>query len=451
MIDNQKTISSEVFLSGVGLHTGVVSSIKIKPAEENIGIVFLRIDVKKSKEIKAISENVIDCNRGTTIGYDGLSIHTVEHLLSALYGLGIDNAYIEIDNIEPPILDGSSILYIEAILKAGIKEQNCKKKFIKILEPIEYIDESLKVHIKVTPSDSFSISYKTDFKNKTIGKQTYTLNSLKDFKNKVGNARTFCTIDELDYLKNKKLIKGADENCGIVFFNKNSTKNDIEKINNKFNVNIKTDNFNNFSSVKLHYKDEPARHKILDLIGDLSLLGAPLLAHVESLRGGHESNVRLVKKIKSLYSSTDLKFNNEEIKKIIPHREPFLLIDEIIGGKAGSTAIAIKNVSLKDDFFRGHFPGKPIMPGVLILECMAQTSCFLSFKNVKDREKKMMLLSIVKSAKFIKKVVPGDKMIIKVELIKMKLGTAQIKGCAIVNNEIVSKAEFMATMVDKND
>ena len=451
MINNQKTILEEISFSGVGLHTGVNCSIKIKPALENSGIIFIRKDVDNSKEIKAIVENVIDCNRGTTIGCDGLKIHTVEHLLSALYGLQIDNAHIEIDNIEPPILDGSSMPFIKKILETGIKEQNCKKDYIQILEPIEYIDESSNIHIKVSPLDRFSITYNADFSNEGIGKQSFTLNSLNDYKEKVGTARTFCTIDELEYLKNKKLIKGANANCGIVFFNKHNSIDEIKKLNKKLNLNINLDNYKNLSSTQLHYKNEPARHKVLDLIGDFSLLGKPILANVESLRGGHASNVEIVKAIKSLYYSSDLKFNKEQIKQVIPHRDPFLLIDEIIGGTVGKTAIAIKNVSEDDYFFKGHFPQKPIMPGVLIIESMAQTSCFLSFENVKNRESKMMLLSIVKSAKFMKKVIPGDKMIIKVELIKFKLGTAHIRGHAIVNNQIVSKAEFMATVVNKDD
>jgi len=451
MINNQKTISEEVCFSGIGLHTGVNCSIKIKPALENTGIIFIRKDLEDSKEIRAVVENVTDCKRGTTIGSDGVSIHTVEHLLSALYGLQIDNVYIEIDNIEPPILDGSSKPFIEKILKSGIKEQSSKKKYIKILEPIEYHNEDSNIHIKVSPADDFSVTYNADFKNEVIGKQEYTLNSLIDYKNEIGFARTFCTIDELEYLKNEKLIKGANANCGIVFFNKNNSMNYIKKINKKLNLDINLNNYKNLSSTKLHYNNEPARHKVLDLIGDFSLLGKPILAHVESLRGGHASNVEIVKIIKSLYNSTDLKFNKEEIKKIIPHRDPFLLIDEIVGGRFGETAIAIKNVSIEDYFFKGHFPKRPIMPGVLILECMAQTSCFLSFKNVKDRDSKMMLLSIVKSAKFMQKVIPGDKMIIKVELIKFKLGTAHIRGHAIVDNKIVSKAEFMATVVNKDD
>ena len=449
-MDKQKTISSEVSFSGIGLHTGETSNLTLKPLKENSGIIFKRIDFDEPIYIEAILENVVSTNRGTVIGKNNIKIHTIEHLLSAIYALEIDNLLIEIDNIEPPILDGSSEIFFNTILNCGLNEQIADRDYYKVSEPIYYYDDNSDIALKILPSKKFSVTFESDFPFKGIGKQKFTLNSLSEYSKDISSARTFCSLDEISYLKKDNLIKGGSLKNAVIFLSEVNTKNDVDKIQEYLGENlIYDDSSNTLNNTKLRYDDEPVRHKVLDLIGDLSLLGKPIIGHIHSYKSGHRSNVEFGKLIKEMGS--DFKFNKEEIKKIIPHREPFLLIDEIIGGIRGFSVIAKKNVVNSDYFFKGHFPDNPIMPGVLIVESMAQASCFLSFDNVKNRNKKMMLLSVINSSKFIKKVIPGDELILRVKLIKIRLGTANMVGVATVNNKIVAKANFMATIVDKNN
>ena len=449
-MDKQKTISSEVSFSGIGLHTGEISNLTLKPLKENSGIIFKRIDFDEPIYIEAILENVVSTNRGTVIGKNNIKIHTIEHLLSAIYALEIDNLLIEIDNIEPPILDGSSEIFFNTILNCGLNEQIADRDYYKVSEPIYYFDDNSDIALKILPSKEFSVTFESDFPFMGIGKQKFTLNSLSEYSKDISSARTFCSLDEISYLKKDNLIKGGSLKNAVIFLSEVNTKNDVDKIQEYLGENlIYDDSSNTLNNTKLRYDDEPVRHKVLDLIGDLSLLGKPIIGHIHSYKSGHRSNVEFGKLIKEM--SSDFKFNKEEIKKIIPHREPFLLIDEIIGGIRGFSVIAKKNVVNSDYFFKGHFPDNPIMPGVLIVESMAQASCFLSFDNVKNRNKKMMLLSVINSSKFIKKVIPGDELILRVKLIKIRLGTANMVGVATVNNQIVAKANFMATIVDKNN
>ncbi len=449
-MDKQKTISSEVSFSGIGLHTGEKSTLTLKPLKENSGIIFKRVDIDEPVYIEALLDNVISTNRGTAIGKKNVKIYTVEHLLSALYALEIDNLLIEIDNIEPPILDGSSKIFFNNILNGGLTEQLAERKYYKISEPINYCDENSDIVLKILPSKEFSVTFESDFPFKDIGKQKFTLSSLSEYSKEISPARTFCSLDEISYLKKDNLVKGGSLDNAVIFLSEKNTKDDISKIEEYLGENLIYDNSSKtVNNTELRYSDEPVRHKILDLIGDLSLLGKPIIGHIHSYKSGHRSNVEFGKLIKEMNSN--FKFNKEEIKTIIPHREPFLLIDEIIGGIRGSSVIAKKNVVNSDYFFKGHFPDNPIMPGVLLLESMAQASCFLSFDNVENANQKMMLLSIINSSKFIKKVIPGDELILRVKLIKIRLGTANMEGIAMVNNQIVAKANFMATIVDRNN
>ena len=448
MIENQKTIKNKVHFSGKGLHTGVKTSMTFKPAKENTGIIFIRTDLDKPVEIKALLDNVVDTKRGTTIAENNIKVHTVEHVLSALYALKIDNLFIEINNIEPPIIDGSSLDFLKGILDVGIKDLKEKKDYMIISETIDYYDIDSDIFLKVTPSETFKISFECDFDFGNIGKQKYCLDSLDKYFDEIAPARTFCSSDDLLYLKKNNLINGADVNSGIVFLGNSKNESEVRDLQNEFGLDM-SKNKNILNNKKLRFIDEPVRHKILDLIGDLALLGKSIVGHVHGYKSGHRTNIELGKKI-NIFNG-NFKFNRKEIQQVIPHRDPFLLIDEIIGGIPGKKVVALKNVSENDYFFKGHFPGNPIMPGVLIIESMAQASCFLSFNNIENVDQKMMLLSIINSSKFIKKVLPGDKLFIEVDLIKIKLGTASIKGVARVDGMIVSKAEFKATVVNKND
>ena len=301
MFKFQRTLNKEVRFSGIGLHTGSLTNMTVYPKNKDFGIVFNRIDLEYSINIKALVENVVETNRGTTIGFKENKIYTIEHFLSALSGLGIDNAYIEIDNIEPPIFDGSSKEFINKILNVGIKKYNVKKKYITISKPIEYSNDTCS--ISILPCKEFKVTYCGEFEYGDIGKQEYTYSLGKDYIDEISLARTFCSIGELTYLKENGLIKGGDLNSGVIFLNKNINKKEIEHILSKMNLKVTSFNTSNstLNNVALRYKNEPIRHKILDLIGDFSLLGCGIKGHIISNRGGHSSNVEIMKKINSIY------------------------------------------------------------------------------------------------------------------------------------------------------
>ena len=448
----QKTINSLITFSGVGLHTGVKTNVCIKPAFENTGIIFKNIS--DSYDIEAKIDNVISTDRGTVLSKNNNKIYTIEHLLSALKSYEIDNAIIELDNIEVPIMDGSCKDFIEKIESVGIKELEGQKEFIKINKTIEIKDSNTDSFIRIEPYDGFKVTCEIDFDNSSIGHQEYSLESLDLYNDSVSKCRTFCTFNEISIMKDKGLIKGGNLDNALVFTNNNINDDDIIEFNknNSIKIPISKKNQKLLNNKKLFFDNECARHKVLDLIGDISLLGNPIQGHIISYKGGHSLNVKLAKKIKSIYlnNKTNLfYYNKHEIKSIIPHRDPFLLIDEIIGGEMGKYVFAAKNVDENESYFKGHFPGDPIMPGVLIIECMAQTSCFLSLSNVNQPEEKLMLLTSIRKARFVSKVKPGDRMILRVELIKYKLRNAIIKGEAYVNNKIVATAEWMATVVNR--
>ena len=451
---NQKTINKSIDFKGYGLHTGLEVNMKLCPSEPNTGIIFKRIDFKCPIFIKANLDNVVDTIRGTTIGNSDVKIHTVEHILSALNALGIDNVLIEIDNSEIPICDGSSAIFIEKILASGLKEFELEQKCIEIKSEINYYNTKNNSYVKILPYNGFKISFDIDFKIGSIGKQNFVLESMKDYEKEISKCRTFCTFNEISNLEESNLAMGGNLDNAIIFSDDTITVDKIKEFNKKYNLNINESVENNNKTINnknLLFHNEPVRHKILDLIGDFGLIGANIKGHIISYKGGHEANIKLLKKInKSINKKQDFKFNKEKIQEIIPHRDPFLLIDEIIDGVDGKYVSALKYVNNDENYFQGHFPENPIMPGVLIIECMAQTSCFLDMKNTHNRNKKLMLLSIIKSAKFKKKVVPGDKLYIRTELLKYKLGTARVKGIAKVNNETVAEAEWMATMVERN-
>jgi len=444
----QKTLVKSVNFEGIGLHTGVASKGSIKPAEPNTGIIFRDIN-NKENTIRAHIDNVCSTLRGTTLSSKGDKIYTVEHLLSALYALGIDNAYIDVDNIEIPILDGSSVDYYSAIQSSGIKTLNERKISLIIKDKIEV--NKGESSLTILPYDGFKITFEINFEYSSIGKQKFVLESLDDYKTQISSSRTFCTFAEIIRLKKNGLAIGGTLDNAIIYLDKEITDDTIDDFNEISLEKIERSALGKetLKDKALIFSNEAVRHKILDLIGDISLIGKDIKGHIISNRSGHYLNIKLVKKINLFYSDNEFKLNKKEIEKVIPHRAPFSLIDEIVDGKSGEYVCAIKYVNKNEAYFKGHFPGNPIMPGVLIIECMAQASCFLSLKTIGPSEDKLMLLSVIKSSKFLKKVVPGDKLFIKVELIKFKLKNALIKGTAMVNNELVAEAEWMATVVNK--
>ena len=448
----QLTVANNIEFNGIGLHTGQKSKIIIKPSLENTGIIFKKKD-DLSVGIKAIVDNVSTTKRGTTISSETYDIHTVEHVLSALYALSIDNAIIEIDGNEIPILDGSTKEFYEKIKFVGTKQLNIEKEFIVIKEKVEVCNNDSK--ITVLPYDGFKITFEIDFENSSIGKQSFVLTSLDEYEKQISESRTFCTFNEIVGLQDSGLALGGNLDNAIIYIDNNINSDDLKNFKEKNRINTNEDfntikNSNNLNNKKLVFENEAVRHKILDLIGDMSLLGKNIKGHFISYKGGHELNIQLVKKIQSLYSNKVI-FNKKQVENIIPHRDPFLLIDEIVDIEEGKYVKAVKYVNESEDYFRGHFPGEPMMPGVLIVECLAQASCFLSMSTVDNPSDKLMLLSVIKSAKFMKKVVPGDKLFLEVHLLKYKLRNALIKGVASVSGEVVAESEWMATVVKKNE
>ena len=388
----------------MGLHTGVDSTATFKPAPENFGIRFKRLDLENCPEIMADIDHVIDISRGTTIGLDNFRIHTVEHILSAIFGLQIDNILIELTEKEPPVMDGSAIPFVDVLLKAGIKTQDALRDELIIDKTITYTDPEREVDIHILPSDKFRVTFMTDYKVKSLGTQYTAMYSLEeDFVEQFAPSRTYCLFSEIITLNDLGLIKGGSMDNAVVFVDKEFEEKEVKNLKKLFNL---EDDFfigdnGILNGTELRFTNEPVRHKVVDLIGDFALLGIPIRGHVIAARSGHATNVELVKKIKKTYSKKlalrkkeqegpQMTFDIESLMKILPHRYPFLLIDRIIALDPGKIVHAIKNVTINEPFFLGPFPGQPIFPGVLILEAMAQAGGFLGFKMNYKSETKMM-------------------------------------------------------------
>ena len=459
----QQTIKKNSKISGVGLHTGIISNITFKPAKINHGIVFQRIDLKNKPTIKADVDNVVDVSRGTTLEENNAKISTVEHLLAAIAGLEIDNLLIEVDGPELPIMDGSSIEFIESLEKAGIKEQNAYKTYFEIKENIFYRDKKNNVEIAIYPHNEFRATVMVDYNSPVLGSQHYTLNELSKFKNEVANSRTFCFLHEVEELFNKNLIKGGDLNNAIVIVDKIISKNKLNKLSKLLGKNkVKVEKQGILNNVKLRYHNEPARHKLLDVLGDITLLGRPIKGHIIAARTGHKSNVAFTKLLKkevvkserkninkyNIYSKAVLDIN--DIKKILIHRFPFLLVDKILHIDE-TKIIGTKNVTFNESFFQGHFPNNPIMPGVLIIEAMGQVGGILVLKSVKKDLKNNLLYFVgLENFKFRRKVIPGDVLIMKMEfIVPIKRGLAKMKGEVYVGEELVCEGVLTAIVGKK--
>ena len=460
----QQTINEEFSISGIGLHTGTTSTLKVKPAPANHGIRFKRIDLKKTRSIEASVLNVIDVTRGTTIGVDGIEIHTIEHLLAAIHGLNIDNLLIEIDNIEVPILDGSAKEYVDLFIKSGFKEQDEHRLELVIDETITYSNPKSGVDIHIVPSDKFRITFMMDYKHQSLGTQYTSYYSIREeFINNVAPARTFCLLSEVNNLLDCDLIKGGSLDNSLVFIDKELRKEEFERIKKKININSKLINSSNglLNDTELRYYNEPVRHKLLDLIGDLKLLGMPIKGHVIAARSGHFANIELVKNIKRKYfnkgadnnmgsKKQKISFDIREVLNILPHRYPFLLIDKINNLNPGKEVDAIKNVTFNEPFFQGHFSGQPVMPGVLLIESMAQAGGFLVLNTIPSPDSKLMYISAIESTRFKKVVVPGDQLKITARLLKFKLNTCKIEATIHVEGELVAESTFLASVVSRS-
>ena len=461
----QRTIKNPVSCSGIGLHTGVDSTITFKPSPENSGIRFIRTDVEGCPKIKADIEHVVDISRGTTLAQNGNRIHTVEHVLATLVGLEIDNVLIEVTNKEPPVMDGSSQEFVKVLQKAGIVDQKEEREYLEIDKAISYNDPVKKTDISVLPSDCYRITCIIDYKYPWIGTQYFTIHSIDDFPKEIAPARTFSFLSEVEDLREAGLVQGGRLDNAIVILDKEVDKTEMNRLRKLFNIeeNIKIGTNGILHGVKLRFENEPVRHKALDVIGDLALLGMPIKGHVIAARPGHAANVEMVRTIKKEYGkkilqkkyqaqvSSDYLFDINAIKKILPQRYPFLLIDRILEMQPGKSLTAIKNVSVSEPFFQGHFPNQPVMPGVLIIEAMAQAGSFLLLHTTDEPEKKLMYFTGIDKSRFRRQVLPGDQIFFKIDLLKLKMGTCKLHGIAYVDDKVVAEATFITTLGDRKE
>jgi len=458
----QQTIASEVSISGVGIHSGQTVDIHLKPAEPNTGIVFKRIDLPNAPSVKADVDNVIDTTRSTTIEANGARVSTIEHLMAALFGNGVDNVLIEINAAEVPILDGSAEPFIEIIQQVGVQKQEAPKIYYPLQHNITFVDEDKKVEMVALPFDSYRINTLIDFNSPVLGTQHAALKNISDFNTEVAPCRTFCFFHELEYLLDNNLIKGGDINNAIVVVDKPVTDEQVQRIAKVFHKeNVKPAEGGILNNLELRFPNEPARHKLLDVMGDLALVGIPFKAHIIANRPGHSSNVAFAKKIKEHLK----KFKNRAaippydpnkppvydihaIEKKLPHRYPFLLIDKVIS-LTEKEVVAVKNVTYNEPFFQGHFPGNCVMPGVLQVEALAQTGGILTIPDDPEHTYDTYFLKI-DNCKFKNKVVPGDTLILKMELMNpVRRGICEMKGTIFVGDKLVAEADMVAQIVKK--
>ena len=458
----QHTIRETVSISGAGIHTGQSVTMSLKPAEPNTGINFQRTDLPGKPVVKADVDNVIETNRSTTIEQNGARIGTIEHLMAALVGMQIDNVLIEIDGEEVPILDGSSQLFIEALEKTGTTCQAAKKIYYTIEHNITFTDEEKKVEMVALPYNNYRINTLIDFNSTVLGTQHAALKNIADFKKEIAPSRTFCFFHELELLIANDLIKGGDINNAIVVVDKPVTNDQVERISKIFHKeDVKVSEAGILNNLELRFPNEPARHKLLDVVGDLALVGYPFKAHIIANRPGHASNIKFAKKIKEHIKKNKHRqdipkydpnqtplFDIQAIEKILPHRYPFLLVDKIME-LSDTHVIAIKNVTYNEPFFQGHFPGNSVMPGVLLAEALAQAGGFIAIpRNTEDKYDTYFLK--IESCKFKQKVVPGDTLILKMELLHpIRRGICEMRGTIYVGDKLVTEAMLVAQIVKR--
>ena len=461
MSEKQRTLAKEISLTGKGLHTGNSVTITFKPAPVNHGYKFCRVDLPGKPLIDALAEHVTDTSRGTTLVQNNASVATIEHVMAAFHGLRVDNALIELDGPEAPIMGGSAWKFVEAIKEAGIVDQKEDRNYFIIKQKITFSDEEHGVDLIVYPDDHFSVNVLIDYNSKILGNQYSILDSIEDFEEKICKSRTFVFFHELEPLYNRGLIKGGDLDNSIVILEKEVEQSEIDRIARLFNrPGINTHTAGILNNTELRYPNEPARHKLLDIMGDLALVGHPIKGKIVATRPGHYANTRLAKiirqEMKKTLSKRDIPvydpsqppiFTIEEIKKRLPHRFPFLLVDKIIALDE-SSIVGIKNVSFNEFFFQGHFPDEPIMPGVLLVEALAQTGGLLVLSSVEEPEKYSTYFLKIDKLKFKHKVVPGDTVILKMEFADViRRGIATMFGQAFVGNKLVLEGEMTAQVV----
>ncbi|MGO4773802.1 bifunctional UDP-3-O-[3-hydroxymyristoyl] N-acetylglucosamine deacetylase/3-hydroxyacyl-ACP dehydratase [Flavobacterium sp. W22_SRS_FK3] len=458
----QKTIKNEISLTGVGLHTGKEVTMTFKPAPINNGFTFVRIDLQGQPVIEADANYVVNTQRGTNLEKLGVKIQTPEHVLAALVGCDLDNVIIELNASELPIMDGSSKYFVEAIENAGTEEQDAKRNVYVVKEVISFTDETTGSEILVMPSDDYQVTTMVDFGTKVLGTQNATLKSIADFKDEISNSRTFSFLHELESLLENGLIKGGDLNNAIVYVDKeisDATMENLKRAFGKDEISVKPNGV--LDNLTLHYPNEAARHKLLDVIGDLSLIGVRIQGKIIANKPGHYVNTQFAKKLAKIIKIEQRNhipvydLNQEplmdihKIMAVLPHRPPFLLIDRIIE-MSSTHVVGLKNVTMNENFFVGHFPDAPVMPGVLIVEAMAQTGGILVLSTVPDPENYLTYFMKIDNVKFKHKVLPGDTLIFKCDLISpIRRGICHMQANAYANGKLVAEAELMAQIARK--
>ncbi|VEJ18572.1 bifunctional UDP-3-O-[3-hydroxymyristoyl] N-acetylglucosamine deacetylase/3-hydroxyacyl-ACP dehydratase [Capnocytophaga canimorsus] len=456
----QNTLAKEISLEGVGLHTGQHVKMTLKPAPIGNGYTFVRVDLEGAPVIEADANYVVNTQRGTVLEKKGVKIQTCEHVLASLVGMNLDNVIIELNASEPPIMDGSAKYFVEAIAQAGLQEQDAPREEYIVKEVISYVNEETGSEITIIPAEEYQVTTMVDFGTKVLGTQNAYLNKLSEFKDEIANSRTFSFLHELEMLIDHGLIRGGDLNNAIVYVDKELSQETMQKLKKVFNkeeISVKANGI--LDNLELHYPNEAARHKLLDVIGDLALVGTRIRGKVIATKPGHFTNTQFAKKLSKIIKNErrnnvpliDINqqplYDTVEIMRLLPHRPPFLLVDKIFE-LSDKHVVGLKNVTMNEPFFEGHFPGAPVMPGVLQIEAMAQTGGILILSTVPDPENYLTYFMKIDNVKFKVQVKPGDTLIFKLELITpIRRGICHMQAYAYVNGKLATEAELMAQIV----
>lgn len=462
MVEKQRTLKSAIKLQGIGLHTGEKVTVEICPAPDNHGYKFQRIDLEGEPTIKADADLVVSTDRGTTLEYKGARVYTTEHILAALYGCQVDNALIKLDAPEVPIMDGSSLLFVKAIEAVGYEDQEAIREYLILDEILPWEDVEKGIEFLAVPDSNYRITVMVDYKSPVLGTQHASMYNINEFNEHFAGCRTFVFLRELEFLATNNLIKGGDLDNAIVLVDRDDVSqeelNRLAKLLGKEDLKITIDGIGVLNSSKLQFENEPARHKLLDIVGDLALVGRPIKAHILGARPGHSGNVRFAKVLKDLIkkqekaarkfdiTSTPL-YNINDIEKLLPHRYPFLMVDKIMEIKENSI-IGVKNITMNEPIFTGHFPGNPVFPGVLQIEAMAQVGGIFALSKVEDPHLYSTYFMKIDKVKFKQKVIPGDTIVFELSLLSpIRRGLVEMAGKAYVNGNLVMEAEMLAQVI----